>query len=122
MAETNSSPLAAVARIRAAWATVDTAPRSEIETLLAPLTDQSSAWRFTAGEILAYADYRAGAYAQAQREFAAIAADKNASDTVRGRTKAMADFMNAGGDKNFGNVPKPALPAAADTAKGQPSP
>jgi hypothetical protein len=122
MAETNSSPLAAVARIRAAWATVDTAPRSEIATLLAPLTDQSSAWRFTAGEILAYADYRAGAYAQAQREFAAIAADKNASDTVRGRTKAMADFMNAGGDKNFGNVPKPALPAAADTAKGQPSP
>ena len=40
---------APVARIRAAWAMVDTSPRAEIQTLLAPLTDPgecvASAWR-----------------------------------------------------------------------------
>jgi len=120
IAEKSSSPLAAVARVRAAWAIVDTAPKSDVENLLTPLNDNKNAWRFTAREILAYADYRSGAFAQAQSEFAALAAEKDASDTVRGRAKAMADFMKAGGDKDFGNVPKP--PASTDTSKGQPSP
>jgi hypothetical protein len=30
--------------------------------------------------------------------------------------------MKAGGDKNFGTVPKPTVPAQGDNSKGQPSP
>ena len=122
IADAGASPLAAVARIRAAWMMVDTAPKPEVESLLAPLNVSTNAWRFTAREILAYADYRVGAFGQAQIEFAALANDKDAPETVRGRSKAMADFMKAGGDKDFGNVPKPPAPVATDNPKGQPSP
>jgi hypothetical protein len=123
IAQNDSSQLSAVARIRAAWATVDSAPKSDIDTLLAPLNVDSSAWRFMAREILGYASYRAGAYGQSEREFAALAADKNAPDTLRARARAMSDFMKAGGDKNFGNVPRPqSAPIQADNPKGQPSP
>jgi hypothetical protein len=122
IAEKDSSPLAAVARIRAAWLIVDTASKSEVESLLAPLNVNSNAWRFTAREILAYADYRSGAFGQAQSEFAALSSEKDASETVRGRASAMADFMKAGGDKDFGTVPKPPAPVSTDNPKGQPSP
>jgi hypothetical protein len=123
IAENESSPLSAVARIRAAWATVDSAPKSDIEALLTPLNTPSNAWRFMAREILAYADYRVGAFDQAQSEFAALGADKDAPDTLRGRAKAMSDFIKAGGDKNFGNVPQPsAPPAQAENPEGQPAP
>ena len=124
IAENSSSPLAPVARVRAAWATVDTAPKSEIEALLAPLNDNTSAWRFVAREILAYADYHSVEMTAAGKEFASLAAEKDASETIQARAKAMADFIKAGGDKNFGIVPRPApaLPAPADAAKGTPSP
>jgi hypothetical protein len=123
IAENNSSPLSAVARIRAAWATVDSAPKSDIERLLAPLNAETNAWRFMAREILAYADYRVGATGQSQSEFAALAADKNAPNPLRARARAMSDFMKAGGDKNFGSVPKPpSAPIEAENPKGQPSP
>ena len=125
IAAKDNSPIASVARIRVAWATVDTAPKSEIETLLAPMTDPTSAWRFMAREILAYADYRAGAFKQAQSEFESLAADSGASDSVRGRANAMAIFLKGGGDKNFGTVPRPAAPSAAaptNNPKDQASP
>ena len=123
IAENTSSPLSAVARIRAAWATVDSAPRSDVEALLAPLNTESNSWRFMAREILAYADYRAGATGQSQTEFAALAANKDAPESMRARARAMAEFMKAGGDKNFGTVPQPpTAPAAPANPKVQPSP
>jgi hypothetical protein len=122
IAEKDNSPLAAVARMRLAWATADTSPKSEIETLLAPLTGSNNAWRFAAREVLAYVDYHAGAMGLAQSEFAALAAEKDASEAIRARAKAMAEFLKAGGDKDFGTVPKPPAPAQADIPKGQPSP
>jgi hypothetical protein len=96
-----------VARIRLAWAMVDTAPRSETETTLGPLTAPTSAWRFMAREVLAYADYHAGATAQAMREYKSLADDAGAPAPVRGRANAMASFLAAGGTKDFGSVPKP---------------
>lgn len=122
MADQTSSPLAEVARIRAAWIMVDTAPRNELESWLAPVNVETNAWRFTAREILAYADYRIGALGRAESEFAELAAQKDVSQTIRGRARAMADFIKAGGDKDYGSVPKPAVPAPADNSKGQPSP
>lgn len=109
--------LSEVARIRAAWATVDSVSKSQIETLLAPLTDQTNPWRFAAREILAYADYRAGALGQAETEFSLLAADSNAPQSLRGRSRAMAAFLKAGGDKEFGKVPPLQQPAPAQPAK-----
>jgi hypothetical protein len=99
--------LAPVARIRAAWAIVESAPRSDVEALLQPLTDTSNAWHPMAREILAYSDYRAGNVAAALREFRAISKDPASPIAVRQRSDAMTTYLGAGGDANFGTVPPP---------------
>ncbi len=123
IAEKDSSGLGNVARIRAAWAEVETAPRSELETLLAPLTLQTSAWRFMAREVLAYSDYHKGSIQQAGREYQALASDSGASQSLRGRANAMATFIKTGGEHNFGTVPRPPVqPTPLQQPEGQPTP
>jgi hypothetical protein len=112
VAADDSGVIGKVALIRAAWALADTAPRSEIETMLAPLSDAGNAWRFSAREILAYADYHAADIKKAQAEFRALGDDKDAPDATRRRAKIMADFLGNGGLTNFGTVPQPAPPPA----------
>jgi hypothetical protein len=107
--------LAAVARIRQAWAVVDKAPTAKMQTLLAPLTDPTSPWRFMAREILAYSNYRAGKTAMAEKEFARLATEDGAPSGVRQRANAMATFLKAGGDKDFGTVPILPEPAKQKT-------
>ncbi len=99
--------LAAVARLREGWALVETTPRLQLETLLAPLTDPNSEWRYMAREILAYADYRAGKFSAAQKEYETLSAEQKAPIGVRQRANAMASFLKAGGDKDYGTVPAP---------------
>lgn len=97
--------LASIARIRAAWATVETAPLSETQALLQPLTDGANPWHPVAREILAYADYRAGNTKAAYAAYRSIAAEHDAPKGVRMRSEAMATFLGGGGDKDFGTVP-----------------
>jgi hypothetical protein len=105
--------IGSAARLRAAWAIVEFAPRPSVEKLVAPLGDQSSAWHFMAREVLAYADYRTGQYAQAGHEFEALASDNNAPRQLRERAKSMAALIRAGGERDFGYVPPPAPQNAA---------
>lgn len=116
--------LGEVARLHQAWAIVDTAPRNEVQTVLAPLTDPSSAWHNTAREILAYSDYRNGDIDKAAREFTSLAAAPGLTGQLHVRAVAMATFLNAGGDKNYGTVPSPSEEAlqAAATGATQPKP
>lgn len=104
--------LAPIARIRAAWATVETAPRSDIDVLLKPLLDQTNPWHAMAREIVAYEDYKSGAADKALAEFKAIETDKDAPGAVKQRSRAMATYLAAGGDTNFGTVPPPPKPPA----------
>ncbi len=123
IADKDSSPLGNVARIRAAWAEVDSAPRGDLETLLSPLNTPTSEWRFMAREVLAYADYRAGATQQAQKEFQALADEKASSQGLRDRAHAMAIFISTGGEKTFGTVPMPQrAPTPLQPTEGQPTP
>lgn len=123
IAEKDSAGLGNVARMRAAWAQVETAPRSELETLLAPLTLQTSGWRFMAREVLAYSDYHASSIQQAGREYQALASDSGASQALRGRANAMAIFIKTGGEHNFGTVPRPPQqPTPLQQPEGQPTP
>jgi hypothetical protein len=114
----DKSYLGDVARIRLAWATVESAPKSEIESDLGPLTGSTNAWRFMSREILAYADYHAGASQQAMGEYKSLAADTAAPGPIRGRANAMATFLAAGGTKDFGTVIKP--PAAPEGLPNNP--
>jgi hypothetical protein len=123
IAQKDSTPLGNAARVRAAWAEADTAPRSELETLLAPLTSPTSEWRFMAREVLAYSDYHNGALAQAQKEYQALADDKAGAQGLRDRAHAMATFLSTGAGKSFGAVPLPAkAPTPLQPSEGQPTP
>jgi hypothetical protein len=110
-----------VARIRAGWALVDIAPKSEVEALLAPLTDPASPWRASAQEILAYADYRAGDTKAALTTFKSLSKNADAPAGVAQRSGAMAEFIQAGGDANYGTVPEPEKPADAAPPGAAPS-
>ena len=116
IANGDDSLLGAVARLRAAWATVDFAPKAEIQTLLAPLTDPTNGWRFMAREVLAYDDYRLGNFKQAMGEYEKLGADANAPTGVRQRAMAMAVYLKAGGDANVGTVPPPSAPTPQQQA------
>lgn len=113
--------LAPVARIRAAWATVDTADRSELDTLLKPLLDDTNPWHPMAREIIAYADYRSGATAKALSAFQAIAKDSATPAAVRQRSQWMATYLAAGGDANFGTVPPPVRTIPTTPPTNQPA-
>ena len=104
--------LSAVARLHAAWTIVDGAPRTEVENLLAPLTDPTNAWHDLAQEILAYADLRAGSTAAALKSYQRLASDPNAAASLHTRANAMVRFLNGGGAITYGHVPAPPKPAA----------
>jgi hypothetical protein len=117
LANGNNDLIGNAARLRAAWAIVETAPRKTVADLVAPLNDPASSWRFMAREVLAYADYRSGSFAAAQQEYESIANDAGAAAGVRARARGMSALIKAGGERNFGVVPP--SPAAAP---GQPPP
>ncbi|MGA7674558.1 MAG: tetratricopeptide repeat protein [Rhizomicrobium sp.] len=110
IAEKDKTDLGNLARIREAWALADSASKSDLRTLLAPLTDPKSAWRFMAREILAYCDFRDGALKAAQREYEGLAVEADAPSTLRQRAGAMASLIRAGGVTNYGTVPPPPKP------------
>ena len=110
LAQDSDEMLSAIARLRAAWLMVEDSPKSDVEAMVGPLTAQSSPWSAPAREILAYADYRRGATQQARAEFQDLGKDAKAPPGVRGRSKAMATFLAAGGAQNVGNIPFPAAP------------
>jgi hypothetical protein len=117
IANDDSGPVGAVARLRAAWGMADSAPRAELAKLLAPLDEPGSAWRQMAEEVLAYADYRALDLKGAAARYEALEKDPNSPDALRARARAMAAFLKNGGAVTFGTV----LPETA-TMPGQPAP
>jgi len=90
--------------------------------LLAPLVDASSPWHPMAREVEAYADYRAGATAQALKEFRNIANDHDSPAALRQRSDAMATFLAAGGDKDYGVVPPPTPQIASGSSPSPQNP
>ena len=120
IAEKDKTELGDLARVRAAWALADSASKSDMQTLLAPLTDAKSSWRFMAQEIFAYCDFRDGAMKAAQSEYESIAAEPEAPATLRQRATAMVSLIRAGGGANYGTVPPLPKPdgAAPSDQKG----
>jgi hypothetical protein len=122
--EADSGDLGAVARLRAAWVQASFAPRGQLETLLAPLDKDGSAWRPLAREVLAFSDYRAAKVKQAASQYHALADDPNAPDALRTRARTMAAFLDSGAGGDTGTVPAaappvppPAIPVPAAPAK-----
>ncbi len=124
IAKDDSGTIGMVARLRAAWVTADTATRSELAELLAPLNQPGSAWRENALEVLAYADYRAMDMKSAQAKYSELAVDPEAPDALRARAKAMTAYLKAGGAVTYGTVPPELVagPPGAAAPAGAPAP
>ncbi|HEY3637632.1 MAG TPA: tetratricopeptide repeat protein [Rhizomicrobium sp.] len=117
---------AAVARMHAAWTIVDGAPKAEVQSLLAPLTDPNNSWHDLAQEILAYADLRAGDTAAALKSYQLLKDDPKAPSSLHTRASAMVRFLNGGGAITYGHVPQPPKPAQTilpkQSSSAQPAP
>lgn len=123
IAETDKAGLGQVARIRAAWAQGDKLSTAELKTLLAPVNDASSKWRFMARELLAYRALKDGQTAVAEKEFASLAAATEAPGSLRQRAEAMSILLRTSGGTDFGTVPeKPLEKADKNAAEGAKKP
>jgi len=114
--QTDSGEIGKAARLRAAWIIASTAPRKELEDLLAPLNQDGSVWQTMAREILAFSDFRASRIKQAADGYRALVEDERSPQALRARARAMAAFLDNGAGTDVGTVPATpdvaALPAA----------
>jgi len=91
MASSTKAPqiLRELAQLKAALILVDTASYEDIKLRLAPLTAEKGAWRNLAREAIGLSAYKAGAYAEAKKLFAAIIEDSESSAGLRDRAHVM---------------------------------
>ena len=120
IAKEDNGIIGAVARLRAAWALADTNKRTDLTELLAPLDQPGGAWRQSAREVLAYADYRAMNSKAALAKYSELALDPESPEALRARAKAMAQYLKNGGAVNFGSVPADAAPVPPEAANNPP--
>jgi len=120
IAKDDNGIIGAVARLRAAWALADSGKRSDLTELLAPLDQPGGAWRQSAREVLAYADYRAMNSKAALAKYSELALDPESPEALRARAKAMMQYLKNGGAVNFGSVPADAVPVPPEAANKVP--
>lgn len=103
-----------VARLKSAFALLDTAPYKDMEARLTPLIEEGRPYRAQAREALAFAKLMAGDTAGARSDFVVISLMADASDGARQRANAAKDMIDSGSAK--------AVPAAARAAAALPPP
>ena len=116
IAASDSGSIGSVARLRAAWALVESASRADLAELLKPLDKPGNAWRENAREVMAYADYRALDAKSALAKYTELSLDPESPDGLRARAKAMAAFLKNGGAVSYGSVPADAVPVPPQAA------
>lgn len=102
------------ARLKSAFAILDTAPFSEVEGRLSPLMKDGHPYRVQAREALAFAKLLKGDPAGARKDFVVVSLLPDAPDSARQRAKAAIDLIDTGSAN--------AVPAAVKAAKSLPSP
>lgn len=81
--------LKGLARIKAGLLLVDTASYDEMNKRLSPLNETDNPWRNSARELLGLSAYKAGKFAEADVNFAAIISDPASSAGLRDRAHVM---------------------------------
>ena len=125
--------VADVARLKSAYALLDTASYADIEARLTPLTDPQRPVSALAKEALAFAKLKAGMLKQARNDFVILSLLPSASDAVRQRAHAALALIDDGSASQLGATVQNALSlssnplfpegpptAAAPTANSQP--
>lgn len=115
--------LADMARLKSAFALLDTAPYKDIEARLKPLTEDKRPYRLEAKEALAFAKLRAGMTAQAKSDFSALTLSLGVPESMRQRAQIAVAFIDSGA---AGAIPAAvkaamALPPASAAPQGMPA-
>lgn len=95
LVEDSNPLLSAPARLQLAWVLAETAPRDEVEAIIAPLQDGESPWRFAAAEVAAYLNFFHGDRIEAAAAYQALALDPGAAEGLQQRAGAIAQFLRA---------------------------
>jgi len=105
-----------LARLKSAFALMDTAPYKDLESRLTPLAGEKSPYRVYAKEALALAKLQAGDMKGARADFVILAnsLDSSTSDDVRQRAQAAMQLIDSGTAKD--------LAAAVKAAAAMPAP
>jgi hypothetical protein len=90
----NVAPLLqGVAKVRAGYLMVDTAPYGEVAVAVEPLAIATEPWRHSAREILGVAAWKAKDYATASKWFEAAVGDKDVPAPLRQRAELMLQLI-----------------------------
>jgi hypothetical protein len=108
----NDPILGDVARLKSAFALMDTAPYAEIESRLKPLTAEKRPYRAVAREALAFAKLNAGDTAGARGDFVVLSLGQDSTEDARQRAQAAISLIDSGAAK--------ALPAAIKASESLP--
>lgn len=120
-AEVGADPLIGdMARLKSAFALLDTAPYAELEKRLTPLTEEKRPYRIQALEALAYAKLMAGKTAEARSDFGVLVVSPDTSDSVRQRATAARDMIDSGSAASIPAAVKAAAAAPAAPVQAQP--
>ncbi len=103
-----------MARLKSAFALIDTATFAVIEQRLKPLTDAKRPYRAAALEALAMAKLRAGRLKEARDDFVVLSLLSDAPDAVRQRAQAALSAIDSGAAAG--------VPAAVEAARRMPPP
>jgi hypothetical protein len=98
------------ARLKAAYALLDTAPRKDMEARLNPLLQDGRPYRVQAREALAFTKLMAGDLPGARGDFVVISGTLDAPDGARARAKAAIGLIDSG---SASAIPATARAAAA---------
>ncbi|THD76196.1 MAG: tetratricopeptide repeat protein [Phenylobacterium sp.] len=112
------------ARLKSAFALLDTAPEKDLEARLTPLIQDGRPYRVQAREALGFAKIMAGDLAGARSQFLVISQALDAPDGARERAGAAMALIDSGSAKSIPAVAKAAaaLPPPVMLAPGQTTP
>lgn len=91
--------LADAARLKSAFALLDTAPAKDVEARLTPLLEDGRPYRVQAREALAFTKLNAGDLAGARGDFVVISGMLDAPEGARARAKAAIGLIDSGSAK-----------------------
>ena len=117
------------ARLKSAFALLDTGPAKDLEARLTPLTETGRPYRVQAREALGFAKLMGGDMAGARGQFVVINQSLDANEGARERAKAVMDLIDSGSAKAVPAVaraaaalPAPVMLAPGQVTPGQPAP
>ncbi|HEX3699239.1 MAG TPA: tetratricopeptide repeat protein [Phenylobacterium sp.] len=112
------------ARLKSAFALLDTAPEATLEARLSPLLKDGRPYRVQAREALAFAKIMAGDFTGARGQFLLISQSLDAPDGARERAGAAIQLIDSGSAKIIPQVARAAaaLPPPVLLAPGQTTP